>query len=509
MTASLVPQEKPVQVDNIAELRGVSQRFGSTRALQDVSLAIRSGETHGLLGRNGAGKSTAVSIFTGIQRPDEGEVYFSGQLAPRDVTAWQTYVSCLYQHSTLIGPMSVAENLFIDRLARGRGDTILRRRSMRRDAQTLLDEWEIDVSPGTSIEDLPFEQSQLVEIARALSRGSQFIILDEPTAQLDSHQIARLFSSIGRFQARGISFLYISHFLGEVFDICDRATVMRDGRWILTEDVAELSEDKIVGAMVGAGYITQQTERTHSYTAKTSPSVVIEDLTLDGRFSPVGLTVGAGEIKGIAGSNRSGSTALGEVLAGLRTPTAGRVTIDGTELAFGHVDRSIRCGVGYVPQDRHARGYVGQLSVAENLTMTISGRLGRLGLVSPTSRRNAAESMVRRLDIKAKPTDEVSSLSGGNQQKVVVGRATASQPKLLVLDTPTAGVDIASTATLFARVAAIAQTGVAVLIISNTISELRLCDEVQVMFDGAITHRFERGWDESEMVAAIEGVVTT
>lgn len=490
----------------IAELVNVSKRFGATQALSEVNIQVRPGETHALLGRNGAGKSTAVAALTGLVRPDEGEVRFGGLLAPHDAAAWRDHVACLYQHSTLIASMTVTENLFIDKFST-RGRALLHWPTLRRSAVDLLEQWGIEVNPDAEVADLAFEQRQLVEIARALSQGSKFIIMDEPTAQLDTHQIDRLFESIRRFQTTGISFLYISHFLREVFDLCQRATVMRDGKTILTKDVADLNEDEIIRAMVGTANVAQFAGRASKFQPEAVPSVELRDLSLDGHFAPLSLSIRPGEVLGIAGSVRSGATAVGEVIAGLRRPTSGDLTIGGKPVPQGHVDKAIAAGVGYVPQDRKTQGIVGPLSVAENITMTIPESFGKAGLVSPAKQASAADQFIELYDIKVSSRDDsLDGLSGGNQQKVVVGRAMASSPALLVLDTPTAGVDIASTGTLFDAVDAAAQQGLAVMVISNTISELRLCDKVHVMFNGELTSEFEAGWDEPLMVAAIEGV---
>jgi simple sugar transport system ATP-binding protein len=495
------------QVDSyVAELVDVSKHYGPTKALSNVTMQVREGETHALLGRNGAGKSTAVSILTGLEKPDSGEVRFGGEPAPKINSTWRDHVSCLYQHSTLIPAMTVTENLFVDQFAAGSRTTWLHRGAMRRQANTLLAEWEIPVDPDAAVEDLSFEQRQLVEIARSLSRGSKFIVLDEPTAQLNTKQINRLFASIKAFQQRGISFLYISHFLREVFEICDRATVLRDGRHVMTQDVADVTEEDLISAMVGNATIAEREPRSKALDTGAAPRVTIADLSLEGEFSSVNMTIRGGEVHGLAGSTGSGATAFGEVLAGLRSPTAGQVTVAGKPLRFGRVDRAIEGGIGYVPQDRRERGFVGPMSIAENLTMTIHRRLSKAGFISGAGRDRVASDLVSTYEIKVDSiADPVDGLSGGNQQKVVVGRAVASTPELLVMDSPTAGIDVASVATLSSAIDAISREGVAVLVISNTISELRLCDTVQVMFDGQITRELSAGWEESEMVSAIEG----
>lgn len=494
---------------SVAALRSVFKRFGSTQALDDVSLTVRPGEAHALLGRNGAGKSTAVSVLTGLVEPDAGEVWFDGSPAPTDGGARNHYVSCLYQHSTLVPSMSVAENLFINEFST-QGRAFVSRRRMRVRAEELMAGWDIRVDPDRSVEDLRFEERQFVEIARSLSQGARFIILDEPTAQLDSRQIQRLFDAVTRFQKEGIAFLFISHFLGEIFEICDTATVMRDGRTVLSAPVAALSESQIVAAMVGERRVDEAYfQRSPSFREDETPTVVVTDFAVADIVQPSSFEIRAGEILGIAGSTRSGASQIGEALAGLIRPDSGTVTMAGGQIELGDVKTCIDSGIGYVPRDRHVDGYVGLLGVDENLTTSVWPSLGVGGFVSPKRRAHTADRLIDQFEIKVSDrTDEVAGLSGGNQQKVVVGRAMASRPTLLILDSPTAGVDIASTAALFRAVDEAAKQGVAVLVISNVIPELRVCDRVISMFDGAFTDSFPAGWETSDVVAAIEGVGT-
>ncbi|MGK5741155.1 sugar ABC transporter ATP-binding protein [Micromonospora sp. URMC 103] len=489
-----------------AEARGVSKRYGPTVALDSAGVVVAAGETHALVGRNGAGKSTLVSILTGLQRPDSGEVRFDGAAAPAlaDRDAWRQRVACVYQKSTIIPTLTVAENLFLNRQA-GRGP--IDWRGLRRRAADLLGGYGVDVDPAALAGSLTVEQRQLVEIARALSFGARFIILDEPTAQLDAAAIDRLFHRMRELQAGGVTFLFISHHLQEVYEVCQTVTVLRDARHILTEPVGSLTRDDLVAAMTGdTGPALAATDRPPA-PAGAPPVLDVRGLRLSGSYEGVDLTVRAGEMVGLIGSGSSGKVALAETIAGLRRADAGTVTIAGATPKPGSVPAALAAGLGYLPQDRHREGLVPLLSVAENATLPIADRLGRAGVIAPARRRAAAERMIRAYDIKTDgPHQPVGDLSGGNAQKVVLARALANEPKALVMVSPTAGVDVRSKASLLGAVADAAAGGTGVLVVSDELDDLRACDRVLVMFHGQVIRDVPRGWTDAELVSAVEGV---
>ena len=493
-------------VPPVAEAIGVSKRFGATVALQEVGIAVAPGEAHALVGRNGAGKSTLVSILTGLARPDEGQVRFDGQPAPAltDRGAWRRRVACVYQRSTIIPTLSVAENLYLNR--QSSGPRAISWRALRGQAAQLLGTWGIDVDPRALAGDLTVEQRQTVEIARALSFGARFIILDEPTAQLDGAGINRLFERLRGLRQAGVAFLFISHHLQEVYEICQTVTVYRDARHVRTAPVAELGRDALIEAMtgeaVGLGAVGGGAARTGGPVLLS-----VDGLTLPGAFDNLSFTVRAGEVLGLAGAGGSGAVAAGETVVGLRRPVAGRVQVDGRPVRPGSVPAALAAGVGFVPEDRHRQGLVPLRSVGENLTLTVAGRLGRFGFVSGGARRRAATALMGRLDVKASGPDQpVSALSGGNQQKVVMGRALASEPKVLVLIRPTAGVDVKSKESLLGTVAQAAERGCAAVIVSDELDDLRAADRVVVLFQGRVVAQLPRGWTDHQLVAAIEGL---
>lgn len=486
----------------------LARRYGRRWALSDVTFHVPPASAMMVLGRNGAGKSTLVSLLTGLQAPDEGELLFGGNPAPAlsDRDAWREAVACVYQKSTIILDLSVAENLFLDRqAARGRP---IRWRELRRRAAEVLERWDVDVDPAAFARDLSVETRQMVEIARSLSFGARFVILDEPTAQLDGPAVERLFDRIRALQAQGVTFLMISHHLEEVFGLCHTVTVYRDAQHVLTTPVADITHRGLVDAMTGqAAAGSTAREARPALPADAGDTLVVRGLTVDGHCQDVDLTVRAGEVVGLTGIGGSGKTPVAEVVAGLRTPSGGTVEVAGKQPRPGSVPAALRAGVGYVPQDRHREGLVPLLSVAENASLTIGDRLGRFGWIDARKRRRFAERMIGELDIKTDgPEQPVAGLSGGNAQKVVMARALATDPRVLVLVNPTAGVDVRAKESLLATVDAAARAGTAVLLVSDELEDLRVCDRVVVMFRGRVSTELPRGWTDHAMVAATEGV---
>ncbi|MFI1510683.1 sugar ABC transporter ATP-binding protein [Streptomyces sp. NPDC020597] len=491
----------------VVEATGIVKRFGPTVALDGARITIRPGETHALVGRNGAGKSTLVSVLTGLQSPDEGTVSFGGRPAPRpaDRDAWRQRVACVYQKSTIIPTLTVAENLFLNRHDHG-PSRLISWRGVRRRAQDLLSTWSVDVDPQTPAGDLSVEQRQFVEIARALSFGARFIILDEPTAQLDGAAINRLFDRIRDLQRQGVTFLFISHHLQEIYEICDMVTVFRDARHIVTAPVADLPRTELVAAMTGEAAGERREERASTLDADATAALSVRGISGDA-YRDVTFQVGAGEIVGLAGAAGSGRTEVAETVVGLRSSDGGSVEIAGRRPRPGSVPAALAAGAGFVPQDRHHQGFVPDMSIADNATLSVPHRIGRNGLVSSQTRDRLARGMIEKLAIKTPGPDlPVSALSGGNQQKVVMARALADDPRLLVLINPTAGVDVRSKEFLLGKVEETADTGTGVLIASDELDDLRMCDRVLVMFQGRVTLEIPRGWHDHDVVAAMEGV---
>ncbi|SDS52904.1 simple sugar transport system ATP-binding protein [Streptomyces sp. TLI_053] len=494
----------------VVEADGISKRFGATVALSEARITVDPGESHALVGRNGAGKSTLVSILTGLQSPDTGTLRFNGEPAPapEDTHAWRSRVACVYQRSTIIPALTVAENLFLDRQSTGALRPISWK-ELRRRASELLAEYGVEVDPTTRAEDLTVEQRQFVEIARALSFGARFIILDEPTAKLDARGIEKLFDKLEDLQRQGVAFLFISHHLQEVYELCSTVTVYRDARHIVTAPVAELNQHALVEAMTGES--ARSTEPSWSVAGRAradgAPLLEVTGLSLAGAYQDFSLTARAGEVVGLAGAAASGNVRLGETLAGLHRPQAGTVAVAGRAVRTGKVPAALAAGIGFVPEDRHIQGLIPPRSVAENATLTVADQLGPFGTVLPSRTRSFAQRMINDLDIKTpSAATPVSALSGGNQQKVVIARALATAPQVLVAIRPTNGVDIKSKESLLGTVRDAADNGKTAVIVSDELDDLRVCDRVLAMFRGRVVAEFPYGWSDEQLVAAMEGM---
>jgi simple sugar transport system ATP-binding protein len=491
----------------IVEATGVSKRYGATVALSDARIRVMPGESHALVGRNGAGKSTLVGILTGLREPDSGEIRFSGELAPpvSDREAWRRRVACVYQHSTIIPELTVAENLLVNRQPTRRG--LISWSALRSEARDILQHWNVAVSEDMRAGDLKVEARQLVEIARALSYGARFIILDEPTAQLDGDEIRRLFVRIQELQAQGVTFLFISHHLQEVYEICQAVTVLRDAKHIVCAPVADLPKDRLIEAMTGEQVRVNAADAAGRMRAKAAP-IALEVQNISGEdFHDVSFSVRRGEVVGISGATSSGRIGVAEAVAGLAGYKSGAIKINDKLLRSGDVPTALSLGVGCVPKSRHKQGLVLTQSVADNTTMTIAGQLGPLGFIAPRRRDAATAAAIGSLGIVTEgPGQIVASLSGGNQQKVVMGRALANAPSVLVLMDPTAGVDVKSKEALLGVVENMRREGRAILVVSGELEDLRTCDRVLIMRHGAVVAEHRAGWSDNALIASIEGI---
>ena len=485
----------------VGEADGVFKSFGETAALVDVSLNVQAGEVHGLVGRNGAGKSTLVSLLTGLARQDHGSIRLAGHTAPplSDRAGWLARVACVYQRSMVVPALTVAENVFLNRPTGARPAFVDWRR-MRAGARALMLEWGFDVNVDHQAGMLTVEQRQIVEIARALSIGARFLILDEPTAALEKAAVERLFERVRRLRDGGVGVLYISHHLEEIYEICDRVSVLRDGELVLSGRASGVPQAQLVAAMVGSA----PPRRAGQIEAAADPGKLggvqleVKDLVVGSRSGSalgVDLTVRGGECVGLVGLDGSGTATVGDAIVGLARPRSGSIAVR------GHV--------GYVPQDRHQRGFAPQLGLDENLTHAILGRIStRFGIVSRRRRTSIAQREVTRLQIVARSLDQpVASLSGGNQQKVVVGRALAVEPSVLVVLNPTVGVDVASKEALLDALGRERERGVALLLVSDDFEDLRICTRLVVMVRGRVAAEFDRPpWDRQQLIAAVEGM---
>lgn len=465
---------------------GIVKRYGGVTALDGVGITLARGEIHAVVGENGAGKSTLVKTICGVVAPDAGTVELDGD--PLDVAdvraAAARGIAVVSQELTTFGDLTVLENLFPHDAPRHAG--LLDRRAMRRLAAPVLDELGLRVSPATRVGALPLADQQLLEICRALLQRPRVLVLDEPTSALPADATARLQETARRLADRGLAVLYVSHFLEEVVRIADRVSVLRDGRIVLSgADVTEVSVGSLVSAMLGAPQPERRPARVRTATGATA--VELRDVTVPGRLRGVSLDVAAGEILGLAGLQGSGHLAVLDAVCGRLRPSAGTVTLPG-----GVVPRSlrhaVRSGVAYVTGDRKVRGLMLDKRLWENATAVRSLALGRDGVWVYGRRLVArADALVARLRITGDARTPTRALSGGNQQKVVLAKWLDAEPRVVVLDDPTRGVDVGARAEVHGLVTGLAAEGTSVLVASTDLTELvDLCDRVLVLRRGEV-----------------------
>jgi simple sugar transport system ATP-binding protein len=500
----------------LVEMTGVDKRFGSTVALRAVDLSIGAGQCLGLVGRNGAGKSTIVSILSGLAAPDAGSVRFGGEPAPRvgDVSRWREWIATVFQHSMVVPDLTVAENVFL-----GGTQPLVSWRQLRARTRQIMRDWGYDIRPDALCRSLTVEQLQIVEIARALARGARCVLLDEPTAALERDAVRRLFARVRQLTDGGVAVLYISHHLEEVFEICDEVSVLRDGALVLTAPAGSLSKDDLVAAMVGSASVSAAGPagaRDRSGAGAAEPVLTVADLTASsarGRVNGVSFQVGRGEVVGVTGLLSAGVATVGRTIAGAEGHDGGQIRLHGQPVPPGRRAAAQRAGIGYIPEDRRAEGFVAHLGVAENATMTITGRLSdRLGFMRPGRRAAAAAPLTKALSlVSSGPGQPVRELSGGNQQKVTVARTLAHDPGLIVAITPTRGVDVASKALLLESLATVARDdGAGVLLCTDELSDLVICDRVIVLVRGEIFTEFTaQPFDRDQLILATEGLTAT
>jgi len=469
------------------EVRNIRKAFPGTVAVDDVSLRFADGTVHALVGENGAGKSTLMKIIAGICIPDAGEVRIRGRpvqlRSPR--AALENGIAMIHQELNLMPFMTVAENIWIRREPVN-AFGVISHRELRRRTRELLQRLQLDLDPDAEVRTLPIAARQLVEIARALSYDSQLLIMDEPTSALGERDAEHLFAIIRGLRARGKGILYITHRMDELFEIADRLSVLRDGRHVGTDRPQDLTRDDIVRMMVGRE-LAQPLPRPPAQRGAAVLSV--RELTLERQFFDVSFELHAGEILGIAGLVGSGRSQLAAALFGLAPPSSGQVAIAAREACIASPRAAIANGLAFVTEDRQQSGCFAPLSVLENLEISVLHRdFVRFGVVRRGAVTAACAAMSRRLRVRTPDLDErIGNLSGGNQQKVLLGRWLLTNPQILILDEPTRGIDVAAKAEIHELIAALAAQGTAVLMISSELPEiLALSHRIMVMRAGRI-----------------------
>ncbi len=470
----------------LVEIKDVSKHFPGVKALDHVSLSIRRGEVHALSGENGAGKSTLIKILTGVYTYDEGSIIFDGSPVAFKSTneSQKAGIGSVYQELNMIPYLSVAENIYIGDYPMGK--TGIEWKELYENAQNQLDSLNIDVDAKKQLNELSTAQQQMVSIVRAVSRDCKLIILDEPTSSLDTKEVKTLFSLVRQLKEKGVAFIFITHRMEEIYQICDRITVLKDGHFIGTYQAEDLNQYQLVTLMVGRE-ITQQRKQTYFSPEKDQNYVVeVRNLAKKPKVKDVSFGISRGEIVGLAGLLGSGRTEVAEMLFGSEMPDAGEILYEGILQKNISPTKAVRAGLAFCTENRRLDGIVPNMSVKNNIVLACMKQISRLGFVISRKRLALVNRYIEELRIKTPtPEQRIRNLSGGNQQKTLLARWMATNPKLIILDEPTRGIDVGAKQEVERLVQQIASQGIGVLLISSEIPELvRNCDRVIVLREG-------------------------
>jgi rhamnose transport system ATP-binding protein len=498
-------------VPALLEVRDVTKAFGAVAAVQGISFPLHAGEAHALVGENGAGKSTIVKMLAGVHRPDTGSLRVHGAdvdfAGPADAKA--AGIAVIYQEPTLFPDLSVAENIAMGNQPLTRLRQI-DRRAMNANAERLFARLGVHLDPNRPARGLSIADQQIVEIAKALSSDARILVMDEPTAALTAVEVERLFAVVRSLRDEGAAIMFISHRFEEVTALCQRVTIMRDGRHVCTEAVADLTVDDMIRRMVGRDLSALFPKQD-----VTPGDVVlqVEGLGREGVFADVSFEVRAGEIVALAGLVGAGRSEVMQAVFGVDRYDSGTVRLFGRRLRPGSPRAAMAAGVALVPEDRRQQGLVMDLSIERNVTLPRARRLARLGLLTGGAERREAGTWTRRLQTKlGRLSDTVGTLSGGNQQKVVLAKWLATEPKLLIVDEPTRGIDVGTKAEVHRLMSALAADGLAIVMVSSELPEvLGMADRVVVLREGRVTAQLTRAeaTEETVMYAAMGQPVTT
>jgi ABC-type sugar transport system ATPase subunit len=483
----------------LLRMQGIVKSFPGVKALRGVSLELQAGHVMAIVGENGAGKSSLIKALSGAYDLDEGTIEIDGKLLARGTNAAiDAGVAVIYQELSLINDMTVAENLFLGRMP-ARGGMLMRRRAEELARKALAQVGLESVSPSMRLGDLPLNKRQLVEVAKAVARDARILVMDEPTAALQSGDIANLYAVVRRLRAAGMGIIFISHHLEEVFELADSAVVMRDGTTVEARPIGEWTELDLVQAMVA-----RTLDSFYPWEPREYGDVVLEvhDLASPPVLRHASFSVRAGEIVGIGGIAGAGRTELLKTIFGAMPASAGEILIRGKKVAIGSPAQGVRNGIVYTAEDRKLEGLVLDASIEENVALSSLRALATAGFVSNAKKRTLAREASQRFAVRASSVEQITgNLSGGNQQKVILGRATATNPAVIMLDEPTRGIDVGAKTEIYAHMVAMARAGAAVIMVSSELPELLgMSDRILVMYRGAIVTEIPRDKADSESV---------
>ena len=496
----------------LLECKGIDKNYNGPMVLSNVDFSLKRGEIHSLVGENGAGKSTLIKIITGVTNRNAGSIVFEGQSIPVEhnkIASERLGIAVIYQELSLIHGMSVAQNIFLTKEPLFAGLPIIDINKMNRLAQEMIDKYGFDLRATDIVDKLPIAQRQTVEILKALSNKASLMIMDEPTSSLTSTESAQLFKIIRLLKSEGITVVYISHRMEEVFDLSDRVTVLRDGKLVTVLEKEQISPAEIIRLMIGRA-LTEDESR-HRMVKKDGDFVLeVEHLSSEGKLKDVSFKVRKGEVLGFGGLVGSGRTELMRAIYGIDRFDSGKITYLGKPYAPS-VEKSIAGGYGFVPEERRLQGIMGAISIVGNIGVAnLDAISSKAGFVSGKKERQKADNAIALLNVKpANPDVLVGNLSGGNQQKVVVGKWLIRDLKLLIVDEPTVGIDIGAKEEMYQTIERLSSEGVAVIVVSSDLPELtRLSDRIIVLRKGQIIKEFTEGVvTEEEVLRAASGIV--
>ena len=472
----------------ILELKGITKTFPGVRALNDVHFQLKRGEIHALMGENGAGKSTFIKIITGVHPPNQGEILLNGKRVAfkNPVEAQSMGIAAIYQHVTCYPDLSITENIFMghEKVQKGTGRILWQQ--MHQEARRLLSELGVDIDPKTLMGALSVAQQQTVEIAKALSTNAKIIIMDEPTSALTKRESEELYRITEQLKDNGASVIFISHRMEDMYRLADQVTVLRDGQYIGTWDVKEISKEKLIVAMVGRE-ITQLFPQREE--AIGDELLRVEKLGKTGYFSDVSFTLRRGEILGLTGLVGAGRSELCQSIFGIAPYDRGEIFLEGKKVTIDNPMTAMELGIGYLPEDRQKQGLMLEWGVGRNITLPALTKLSRKGWLNENAEADLAQTLSEKLQVKAKTIfDLASSLSGGNQQKVLVAKLLTGDVKLIILDEPTKGIDVGAKAAIYEIMRQLAHQGYGIIMISSEMPEvLGMSDRIIVMREGRVT----------------------
>jgi len=497
----------------VLELSGVAKQFGAVRALSGVNLRLFAGEVHALMGQNGAGKSTLIKVLTGVYPADQGDIRLNGQSirATSTLDAQRLGISTVYQEVNLCPNLSVAENIFAGRYPRrnAAGLWAIDWTRMHREARELLARLNLNVDVTQTLASYSVAVQQMVAIARSLSISAQVLILDEPTSSLDDEEVERLYGVLRQLRDQGMAILFVTHFLDQVYALCDRITVLRNGELVGEYPAAQLGHNALIAAMVGRELVAAHSAEDADGEGRAAEPEWLQAKALNrrGHVKAIDLGIRRGEVVGLGGLLGSGRTELARLLFGLDRSDAGEIVLNGKTVRMDSPVTAIQMGLALCPEDRKAEGIIAELSVRENIVLALQARQGLLPSIGRVQQTTLAEGYVKALGIKTADVDTpIGQLSGGNQQKAVLARWLATQPSLLILDEPTRGIDIAAKQEIMNEILALAKQGMAVLFISSEMDEVvRVSDRIVVLRDRAKVGELPGGTNDQAVYAMIAG----